>query len=91
MGGKLYRNSHAATLMPQRGISSYPLVIDAARRGLGLALGWRGLVDDDLNAGRLVAPLRESLKTRFGYHIVWPRERTRSPAALSFIAWARGA
>ena len=72
-------------------ISSYPLVIDAARRGLGVALGWRGLVDDDLKAGRLVAPLRESLKTRFGYHMVWPRERTRSPAALAFITWARGA
>ena len=72
-------------------ISSYPLVIDAARRGLGMALGWRGLVDDDLKAGRLVAPLRESLKTRFGYHMVWPRERTSSPAALAFITWARGA
>jgi DNA-binding transcriptional LysR family regulator len=70
-------------------ISSYPLVIDAARRGLGVALGWRGLVDDDLRAGHLVTPVRESLKTRFGYYLVWPRERTGSPAALAFIDWAR--
>lgn len=27
-------------------IDSYPLVIDAARRGMGLALGWRGLIDE---------------------------------------------
>ena len=80
-----------AVASPALTISSYPLVIDAARRGLGVALGWRGLVDDDLAAGRLVAPLRESLKTRFGYHLVWSRERTRSPAALAFIAWAQGA
>lgn len=72
-------------------ISSYPLLIDAARRGLGVALGWRGLVDDDLRAGRLAAPLRESLKTRFGYHLAWPRDRTPTPAALAFIAWARNA
>ena len=72
-------------------VTSYPLVIDAARRGLGVALGWRGLVDDDLREGRLVVPLRESLKTRFGYHLVWPRARAPSPAALAFLAWARKA
>jgi LysR family glycine cleavage system transcriptional activator len=69
--------------------SSYPLAIDAARRGLGLALGWRGLVDADLKAGGLVAPLRETMRTRFGYHLAWPRERTPTPAALAFIAWAK--
>lgn len=79
-------------VMPQRlTMSSYPLVIDAARRGLGVALGWRGLVDDDLKSGHLVAPLRESLKTRFGYHLVWPRQHPPSRAALTFLDWARAA
>lgn len=66
-------------------INNYPLLIDAARRGLGVALGWRGLVDDDLAAGRLVAPLRASLKTRFGYRAAWPRDRPRSPAAIALV------
>jgi DNA-binding transcriptional LysR family regulator len=70
-------------------ISSYPLVIDAARRGLGFALGWRGLVDDDLAGGRLVAPLRTSIKTRFGYHALWPRDRLQPAAALAFVDWVQ--
>ena len=68
-------------------ISSYPLVIDAARRGQGIALGWHGLVDDDLDAGQLVTPLKTSVRTRFGYHVLWPRDRPRSPAALAFLDW----
>lgn len=69
-------------------IDSYPLVIDAALRGSGFALGWRGLIDDALAEGRLVAPLATSLKTRFGYYIVWPRNRTILPEAQIFIDWA---
>jgi len=72
-------------------ISSYPLVIEAARQGLGVALGWRGLVDADLSSGRLIAPLRASLKTRFGYHVLWPRDRPRSQAALAFMEWVKRA
>ncbi len=69
-------------------IDSYPLVIDAAKRGLGFALGWRGLVDDEIAAGRLVMALKETLTTRFGYYAVWPRSRPLSPEAKSFIDWA---
>jgi len=72
-------------------INNYPLLIDAARRGLGVALGWRGLVDADLSAGRLVTPLRASLKTRFGYYAVWPRDRSRSPAVFALIDAMRSA
>ncbi|WP_373504341.1 LysR substrate-binding domain-containing protein [Aestuariivirga sp.] len=69
-------------------MTSYPLVIEAARRGLGFALGWRGLVDDDLREGRLVAPFPDSLRSSLGYHLVWPRDRPQSAAALRFIEWA---
>jgi DNA-binding transcriptional LysR family regulator len=80
-----------AAVAPRRlTINNYPLLIDAARRGLGVALGWRGLVDDDLAAGRLVTPLRASLKTHFGYHAVWPRDRPRSPAVFALIDAMRG-
>jgi DNA-binding transcriptional LysR family regulator len=84
----LSANGVGAAAGPRRlRISSYPLVIDAARRGHGVALGWRGLVDDDLEAGHLCAPLRVSVRTRFGYHALWPRERPRSPAAHAFLDW----
>ncbi|MGE0653532.1 MAG: LysR substrate-binding domain-containing protein, partial [Alphaproteobacteria bacterium] len=90
MNWRQWLTSHgveAAVGRPAITIESYPLVIDAARRGLGIALGWRGLVDDDLATGRLVAPLSERLRSRFGYHVAWPRERRPSPEAADFIAW----
>jgi LysR family glycine cleavage system transcriptional activator len=71
-------------------ILSYPHVIEAARRGLGLALGWRGLVDGDIAAGTLTTVLSETLRTRFGYHVAWPRNRAPSPETRRFIDWALG-
>ena len=51
-------------------INSYPLVIDAACAGLGVALGWAGLIDDLIAQGRLIRPLNQSLKTEFGYYFI---------------------
>jgi len=51
-------------------INSYPLVIDAACAGLGVALGWGGLVDDLIAQGRLIRPLTQSSKTEFGYYFL---------------------
>lgn len=90
MNWRQWLTSHgveAAAGRPSITIESYPLVVEAARRGLGIALGWRGLVDDDLAAGSLVAPLAETLRSRSGYHVAWPRERKPSPEAAGFIAW----
>ena len=65
----------------------YSLVIEAAKQGLGLALGWRYFVDDDLDAGVLVRPFRESVKTRNGYHVVSPYNRRESNAVAEFRKW----
>jgi len=50
--------------------NSYPLVIDAACAGQGVALGWRYLVDDLIAQGRLLRPVEQSLKTDFGYYFI---------------------
>ena len=70
-------------------ISSYPLVIEAARASQGVALGWRHLVDDDLESGRLVQPLTRSVATSFGYHLVRPTRAKPLPEALAFCGWVR--
>jgi LysR family glycine cleavage system transcriptional activator len=70
-------------------ISSYPLVIEAARAGQGVALGWRHLVDDDLQIGRLVQPLNRWVTTSFGYHLAWPLRAKPLPEALAFCDWVR--
>ena len=71
-------------------ISTYPLVVEAARQGHGVALGWQGHVDDDLASGALVRPLAAEVKTRFGYYFAWPRSRPLSAEAAGFRAWVKG-
>ena len=65
-------------------INNYPLIIDAAKRGAGIALGWRHLIDDDITNGSLVRPVEGSVKTHYAYHIAWPFNDTLSPVAERF-------
>jgi DNA-binding transcriptional LysR family regulator len=68
-------------------LNSYPLVIDAACAGQGVALGWRYLVDDLIAAGRLLRPLQQALRTEFGYYLIC-RENLRSdPLFLALQDW----
>ncbi len=70
-------------------INSYPLVIDAACAGHGVALGWRYLVDDLIAKGRLVRPIELSLKTDFGYYLIC-RDNLQSDArVIRFRDWLK--
>ncbi|NCW55397.1 MAG: LysR family transcriptional regulator, partial [Rhodobacteraceae bacterium] len=54
-------------------LNTYPLSIDAAVSGLGLALGWGHLVDHLIEDGKLVRPLQSvSVRTEFGYYLLKP-------------------
>ena len=51
--------------------NTYPLAIQAAVDGLGLALGWGHLVDHLLDNGKLVRPLGDrQVRTRSGYYLL---------------------
>ena len=63
-------------------INSYPLVIDAACAGQGVALGWRCLVDDLIASDRLVRPLEQSLRTEFGYYFICRENLREDPIVL---------
>lgn len=67
--------------------TSYPLLIDAARRGLGVALGWRCMVADDLSAGRLVRPVDAAVRTGLGYFLLTPHNVPATPGLAAFRAW----
>lgn len=67
--------------------NNYPLLIDAARRGAGVGLGWRCLVDEDLASGALVAPLDATVKTRFAYYLLRPFNDALTPVAARFRDW----
>lgn len=52
-------------------VNTYPLAIQAAVDGLGIALGWGHLVDQHLQAGSLVRPLDgEHVRTNSGYYLL---------------------
>lgn len=70
-------------------INHYPLLIDAVKNGQGIALGWKFLVDRDLENGNLIRATRESIKTAFGYYLVWSNQQPLSEPATTFIHWCR--
>lgn len=51
--------------------NTYPLAVQAAVDGLGVALGWGHLVDHLLESGKLVRPVSESFaRTENGYYLL---------------------
>lgn len=71
--------------------NNYPLVIQGAMAGQGVALGWVPLVQDLLQHGQLVRAYDEPLETERGYFIVL-REDTRLAGYIKlFRDWIRGA
>lgn len=73
IGGVLFRNAHVA--------------IAAALAGQGFALGLSPLVDDDLAAGRLVAPFPRRMKSPFGFWFVCRHDRLAEPKIAAFRDW----
>lgn len=72
-GGALFSNSHMA--------------LSAAVAGQGFALGLAPLVDDDLNAGRLVKPFSLAIPSAFSFWFVCRRDRLEEPKIAAFRTW----
>jgi DNA-binding transcriptional LysR family regulator len=77
---------HAASLT----LGNYPLLIEAALAGHGVALGWRPLVDALLRSGQLVQLAAPTLHTARGYSLVRPHGREAGDALDGFSAWITG-
>jgi LysR family glycine cleavage system transcriptional activator len=63
------------------------LVIQAAVRGQGVALGSKALTLEHLAAGRLVRPFKLSLVTDFAYYVACARSRADEPGIVAFRRW----
>ncbi len=50
-------------------IGNYGLCIDAAKRGLGVAMGWVWLLQDELASGRLVRADQRHFRARGRYYL----------------------
>jgi LysR family glycine cleavage system transcriptional activator len=63
------------------------LAVQAAVDGLGVCIGRRAYVEDDLRAGRLVAPFATRVATGRGFYLVSPPERADSGAVTALRDW----
>jgi LysR family transcriptional regulator, glycine cleavage system transcriptional activator len=68
-------------------LNNYPLVIQAAMAGQGVALGWAPLVDELVRNGQLVAAVTIPLRTSRGYFLVEPNTRRNSEVLHRFRSW----
>lgn len=65
----------------------YGQAIQAAADGMGVAMGIRPYIDDDIAAGRLVAPFAIPVPKREGWYLVYRPDRAAEPAFAAFRQW----
>jgi LysR family glycine cleavage system transcriptional activator len=65
----------------------YGQALQAAADGMGVAMGIRPYVDDDIAAGRLVAPFTVTVPKGMGWYLVYRREGAADPAFAAFRRW----
>ncbi|WP_454818641.1 LysR substrate-binding domain-containing protein [Labrys neptuniae] len=61
--------------------------IEAAVLGQGIALGWKHLVHDHVEAGRLVFPIDAVYRSGKAVHLIMPAQRPAKPGAMLFRDW----
>jgi LysR family transcriptional regulator, glycine cleavage system transcriptional activator len=67
--------------------NSYPMVLQAAEAGHGVALGWSYVTDPLLAEGRLVCPVDRTLETREGYYLCTSGNAVHTPGITAFQDW----
>lgn len=84
--------AHGVAALPLAGaltLESQELVLAAAERGLGVAMGRSPLVDERLAAGVLVAPFGTPDLSGAGYHLCRPPRAEPTAAARRVARWLR--
>ncbi|MBK1660640.1 LysR substrate-binding domain-containing protein [Paracraurococcus ruber] len=69
----------------------YGQALQAAADGLGVAMGIRPYIDDDLAAGRLLAPFALAVSKGMRWSLVHAPQRAAEPALAAFIGWITAA
>ncbi|MGX9848871.1 LysR family transcriptional regulator (plasmid) [Limimaricola litoreus] len=68
-------------------LGDYHLSIEAARRGLGIAMGWTWIIAEDLRSGRLVPADERLLKANGAYYLMRPASRHQRQIARQVGDW----
>jgi LysR family transcriptional regulator, glycine cleavage system transcriptional activator len=74
---------------PSRGpvFTTEILTVESALEGNGVALVNRGIVIDEVAAGRLIWPFELTLETKFGFFIVCPEQTADTTKNAAFREW----
>jgi LysR family glycine cleavage system transcriptional activator len=85
----LWLKTAGATRVTARGteFGYYGQALQAAADGLGIAMGIRPYIDDDLAAGRLVAPFALSVPKGMRWYLVYRSYRTEQRDFAAFRRW----
>lgn len=67
----------------------YGQALQAAADGVGVAMGISPYVDDDIKAGRLVAPFAQSVSKGEHWYLIYRGARKDEPAFVAFRGWIR--
>lgn len=67
--------------------NNYPMLVDAALNGEGVALGWRHLSERHLAKGWLVRPIGEEWDFERSYHLAFHQQAAPSPELLALHDW----
>ncbi len=68
-------------------LNSYPMVLQGAEAGRGVALGWSYITDQMLAEDRLVCPVDEPLTTGYSYYIGASEKTITDPSIAGFFQW----
>lgn len=67
--------------------NNYPMLVDAALNGEGIALGWRHLSERHLSKGWLVKPVEEEWDFERSYYLALHQRTAPSPELLALHDW----
>lgn len=72
---------------PGLSFNTFPLTVQAAQAGQGVALGWRPLVDALLASGQLIQALPLTARSERGYKLRVRGAARSRPEVADFLAW----
>ncbi len=83
------KKADVSLIDPEQGLrfESLNLCIQAAIEGIGVAMGIKGLIEDDLAQGRLVRLFDISRQSGRPFHLVYPQARENDLKLISFRDW----
>jgi LysR family glycine cleavage system transcriptional activator len=70
-------------------LNSYPMVLQAAEAGQGVALGWSYITDPMVAAGQLVKLAGQEMQTKDGYYLGTFEGSANRPEVAAFLNWLK--